>query len=46
MLTSVIVPGPTWMRSEQQKKRTVVAIISASIISIVVWSLVVILNVH
>lgn len=34
------------MRSEQQKKRTVVAIISASIISIVVWSLVVILNVH
>ena len=31
---------------EQEQKRTVVAIVSASIISIVVWGLVLILNVH
>jgi len=31
---------------EQEQKRTVVALVSASIISIVVWGLVIILNVH
>jgi hypothetical protein len=30
----------------QEKKRTVVAIVSASIISLLVWGLVVVLNVH
>jgi hypothetical protein len=30
----------------EDKKRTVVAIVSASIISLVVWGLVIILNVH
>jgi hypothetical protein len=34
------------MTQPEEKKRTVVAIVSASIISLVVWGLVVILNVH
>lgn len=31
---------------QQEQKRTVVALVSASIISLVVWGLVIILNVH
>jgi hypothetical protein len=30
----------------EEKRRTVVALVSASVISLVVWGLVVILNVH
>jgi hypothetical protein len=33
-------------RLSEEKRRTVVAVVSASIISLVVWALVVILNVH
>jgi hypothetical protein len=34
------------MTRSEEKKRTVVAIVSASIISLVVWGLVIVLNVH
>jgi hypothetical protein len=34
------------MTRTDEKKRTVVAIVSASIISLVVWGLVVVLNIH
>jgi hypothetical protein len=33
-------------RSSEEKRRTVVALVTASVISLVVWALVVMLNVH
>jgi hypothetical protein len=38
--------GAAAMTRAEERKRTVVALVSASIISLVVWGLIVILNVH